>query len=185
VNCVALLRGVNVGGHKAIKMAELKALCDSMRLGRSQTYLQSGNIVFTSDETDRARLAQRMEQRIQRDLGVETTVLIRAAADLSRAIRSNSFKAAAAKEPNRLLVVFLTGKPTTRAFKNLLTTYVGPEQLDLKGEELFIYYRNGVGTSKLTPSLIEKRLEVRGTARNWNTVSALCDLAGSLGTSAI
>lgn len=182
MNYVALLRGVNVGG-KSVKMADLKTLCDSMRWSGVRTYLQSGNVVFTSDERDRARLARRMEEKIEKDLGVETTIIIRSATDLSRTLRSNSFKAAAAQEPSRLVIAFLTGKPTARAFKNLLATYVGPEQLDLKGDDLFIYYPNGQGTSKLTLTLLEKRLDVRGTARNWNTVSALCELAGGLASS--
>lgn len=175
----ALIRGVNVGG-KMIKMEELRLLCESLGLSGAQTLLQSGNVVFRSAEKDRVKLARRIEAGIVKKFGFEARVVMRTSADLRRVIAKNPFKAAKTPNPSSFLVMFLDGKPTLQAFAELRSAYKGPEEMHLAGEELYIYYCNGAGRSKLTNDYIQRRLQVTGTARNWNTVGKLLELTEGL-----
>ena len=176
---IALIRGINVGGHKKIKMADLKVSCEKLGLRNVRTLLQSGNVVFESDEKDRARLAQ----QIQGVLGVEAKVILRTAAELKKIIAANPMLAEAERGPSGFIVMFLDGKPSAADLKTLRDAYSGPEQMELHGTELYIAYGPGMGQSKLTNALIERKLGVSGTARNWNTVTKLLEMAGRSGVS--
>lgn len=176
----ALLRGVNVGGNKIIKMEELRALCESLGLSRAQTLLQSGNVVFQSPERDREKLAKRIERGIQKAFDFEARVVVRTSADLRRVIKGNPFRPAETPNLSSLLVMFFDGKPEARAFADLRSFYKGPEEMHLAGQELYVHYCNGVGKSKLTNDLIQRKLKVIGTARNWNTVQKLLELTTGL-----
>ncbi|HEV2488553.1 MAG TPA: DUF1697 domain-containing protein [Candidatus Acidoferrales bacterium] len=176
----ALLRGINVGGNKIIKMEELRALCESLGLNGAQTLLQSGNVVFRSEEKDRDRLTRLIEGGIEKKFGFEVRVVVRSSADLRRVIAKNPFKAAKTPNLSSFLVMFLDGMPALQAFAELRSAYKGPEDMHLSGEEFYIYYTDGVGNSKLTNDLIQKKLHVTGTARNWNTVQKLLELTIAL-----
>lgn len=166
---IALIRGINVGGHKKIRMADLKVSCEALGLRNVRTLLQSGNVVFESDEKDRARLAA----QIVGVLGVEAKVILRTGAELRKVVDANPMVAEAERAPSRFIVVFLAEKPPAAAMKALRDAYEGPEKMQLHGAELYIEYGSGMGQSKLTNVLIERKLGVAGTARNWNTVTKL------------
>jgi uncharacterized protein (DUF1697 family) len=176
----ALLRGINVVGKKMIKMEELRLLCGSLGLDQAQTLLQSGNVVFRSVEKDREKLAKRIEGGIQKKFKLDVRVVVRTSADLRRVIQGNPFKSGETPNLSWLLVMFLGAQPESRAFADLRGYYKGPEEFHLIGEELYIHYCNGVGQSKLTNDLIQRKLQVTGTARNWNTVQKLLELTRSL-----
>ena len=152
---VALLRGINVGGHRIISMAELRAKFEAEGLRDVKTLAVSGNVVFTSK-------ASKLDQRLSDIAG--TDVIVRTASEWRKVVESNPFPAEANDDPSHLLVMFLDRKPAARF------DWPGPEKWKASGRELFLYYPNGAGRSKLTGALIEKKLGVRGTARNWNTV---------------
>src|SRR5690348_4266888 len=173
----ALLRGINVGGNKIIKMDALRMLCESLGLSGAQTLLQSGNVVFQSEEKNRERLARRIEGGIEKKFGFEARVVVRSSTDLRRVIEKNPFKAGKTPNLSLLQVMFLDWKPEASAFAELRSSYKGPEEMHLGGEELYIYYCNGSGNSKLTNDYIQRKLQVTGTARNWNTVGKLLELA--------
>lgn len=177
---VTMLRGVNVGGHNQIKMEELRALCESLGLRDAQTYIQSGNVVFRAEERDLAHLAERIGGAIHKRCGFLPGVVTRTAADLRGAIARNPFPTQAAKDPGRLLVVFLSAAPDPNALAKTLKINVGPEEIRFDGRELYIYYPNGQGQSKLTLPLLEKTLGTSGTGRNWNTVMKLLEMAERL-----
>jgi uncharacterized protein (DUF1697 family) len=166
---IALIRGINVGGNKLVKMADLKVRCEALGLGDVRTYLQSGNVVFRTASKDRAKLAKDIEGA----LGVEAKVILRSAAELQKVIDANPMPAEAEREPKGFVVVFLEAKPAAAAMQSLRDAYSGPETMHLHGAELYIHYGQGMGKSKLTNVLIERKLGVAGTARNWNTVTAL------------
>lgn len=172
---IALIRGINVGGKKLVKMAELKVRCEAMGLGDVRTHLQSGNVVFRTANKDRAKLAKSIEGA----LGVEAKVMLRSAEELRKVIDANPMSAEAQRDPSGFVVVFLDTKPSAAAMQSLRDAYAGPETMELKGAELYVHYGEGMGRSKLTNVLIERKLGVAGTARNWNTVTALADLAGA------
>jgi uncharacterized protein (DUF1697 family) len=176
----ALLRGINVVGRKMIKMEELRLLCESLALTGAQTLLQSGNVVFRSAERDRVKLARRIEGGIEKEFSLDVRVVVRTSTDLQRVIEKNPFRPGETPNLSSLLVMFLDAKPESRAFADLRSFYKGPEEMHLIGEELYIHYCDGVGKSKLTNDLIQRKLQVTGTARNWNTVGKLLKLAEGL-----
>lgn len=163
---VAFLRGINVGGNNLIPMAALKATCESAGLTDVRTYLQSGNVLFTTTRKDPARL-------IEKALELDVTVIVRTIDELRAVIAKNPFEDEAKTDPGRLVVVFLEREPSAKL------DWPGPEVIKPAGRELYIYYPDGQGRSKLTNAYIEKKLGMRGTARNWNTVTKLLTLPSS------
>jgi uncharacterized protein (DUF1697 family) len=173
---IALIRGINVGGHKKIRMADLKASCEAMGLRNVRTHLQSGNIVFESAKSNRAQLAKEIEAV----LGVEAKVILRSADELKKAIDANPMPDEAQRQPSGFIVMFLDAKPAAAAMHSLRDAYSGPETMQLHGRELYIHYGSGMGQSKLTNAFIERKLGVAGTSRNWNTVTKLLELAANV-----
>jgi uncharacterized protein (DUF1697 family) len=174
---ISLLRAVNVTGYNKVKMDGLRELYESLGLRGAQTYIQSGNVVFKTDAKDLARLQKRIEDAIEKSYGFRTGVMLRTAAELKDIIRRNPFAKRSGIEPNRLVVSFLTGEPAPESKQKIAQIKVGPEELVLDGRELYIYYGGGIGSSKLTPAVIERALKLPGTARNWNTVTKLLEMA--------
>ena len=170
---VSLFRGINVGGHQQIRMDELKTLHASLGLKDVVTYIQSGNVVFTSDNTHPAQLPVQIEDAFAQRFGFRVKVMVRSAAQLEEIIANNPFQDQPQKASNRILVLFLAHRPEKTALEDLRKSYTGPEELRLIGQELFIYYPIGIGRSKLSLPLIEKKLKTMGTGRNWNTVLQL------------
>jgi uncharacterized protein (DUF1697 family) len=177
---ISLLRAVNVTGHNMVKMDALRELYESLGLRDAQTYVQSGNVVFRTSAKDLVRLQKRIENGIEQSFGFRTSVVLRSSDELKDVIRRNPFAKRSGIEPNRLVVSFLAGEPGPDARDKVIQIKVGPEELRLDGRELYIYYGGGIGNSKLTPAILERALKVSGTARNWNTVTKLLDLAEKL-----
>jgi uncharacterized protein (DUF1697 family) len=171
--CISLFRGINVGGNRIVPMSELKSLHESLGLKDVVTYIQSGNVVFTSDEADPAQLSKLIEESFAQKFGFRSQVMVRTSAELEEIIANNPFQNQPEKEPKRVLALFLATRPESTALEDLKKTYNGPEEIYLVGQELFVYYSDGVGRSKLTLPLIEKKLKTVGTGRNWNTVLRL------------
>jgi len=177
---ISMLRGVNVGGHNKIKMDALRALYESMKLREAQTYVQSGNVIFRTDERDIARLAKRIEDGIERKLGFRPDVILRTATEMREVIARNPFAKRRGIEPSKLLVTFLGSDPGAEAREKVLQIKCDPEELRIEGRELYIYFPNGIGRSKLSWAGLEKTLKTPGTARNWNSVTKMLEMAESL-----
>ncbi len=177
---ISMLRGVNVGGHNKIKMDALRALYESMKLREAQTYVQSGNVIFRTDERDIARLAKRIEDGIERKLGFRPDVILRTATEMREVIARNPFAKRRGIEPSKLLVTFLGSDPGAEAREKILQIKCDPEELRIEGRELYIYFPNGIGRSKLSWAGLEKTLKTPGTARNWNSVTKMLEMAESL-----
>ena len=174
--CVSLFRGFNVGGNRIVPMNELKSLHEALGLRDVVTYIQSGNVVFTNDETDPAQLASQIEEAFAQKFGFRSQVIVRTASELEETIANSPFQNQPEKESNRVLVLFLTTRPESNTLEDLKKSYSGPEEMYLIGQELFVYYPDGMGRSKLTLPLIEKKLKTAGTGRNWNTVLRLKEM---------
>jgi len=177
---ISMLRGVNVGGHNKIKMDALRALYESMKLREAQTYVQSGNVIFRTDERYIARLAKRIEDGIERKLGFRPDVILRTATEMREVIARNPFAKRRGIEPSKLLVTFLGSDPGAEAREKILQIKCDPEELRIEGRELYIYFPNGIGRSKLSWAGLEKTLKTPGTARNWNSVTKMLEMAESL-----
>ena len=173
---VSLFRGINVGGQRKVRMDELKGLHESLGLKDVIPYIQSGSVVFKSDETDVERLRRQIEDSFEKKFGFRAEVIVRTAAELREIIDKNPFQGQQDKAPNWVVVMFLATHPDNTVQQHLLTSYAGPEEIFIIGQELYLYYPNGIGRSKLTNSFIEKKLKTSGTARNWNTILQLQQL---------
>lgn len=172
-----MLRGVNLGPHNRIKMDELRALYESLKLQDPRTYVQSGNVVFRTKEKNSPALAKKIQSAIEKKLGCCPNVILRTADEMRKAIAANPFPKEVEREPSKVLVTFLAAEPPRGAESNLAKFKDYPEKLHLKSRELYIYFPNGAGRSKLPWSAIDKLLQVTGTARNWNSVQALLAIA--------
>jgi uncharacterized protein (DUF1697 family) len=177
---VCFLRGINVGGHAIIKMEALRALFASLKLQQPQTYVQSGNVIFKTSERDVELLATRIKQAIERKFACSPAVVLRSAAELRAVVSSNPFAKRTHIEPAKLHVFFLAARPERNAAHRLRQLAIQPEELHLLGQELFIYFPNGVGKSKLPWARLDKALETQGTGRNWNSVTKILELAERL-----
>jgi uncharacterized protein (DUF1697 family) len=175
---VALFRGINVGGHHSIRMDELKQLHESLGLQHVQHFIQSGNIVFRSDGLqDASQLVRLIEDAFEKRFGFHSKVLLRTGTELTSIIASRHFENQDDLDPQRLVVMFMSTAPADREQASLRHSMTGPEELKFSGTELYIYYPDGMGRSRLSNSVIEKKLNTLGTARNWNTVLQLQKLA--------
>jgi len=173
---VALLRGINVGGNQRIAMADLRHVLSDLGHADVQTVLQSGNALFTSESTATVTLAREIEAAILDRLGLTVAVIIRTGDELRAVIAANPLAEAVA-EPARLHVAFLSADPEPGRFDSLDTVVSASEEMRLGVRALYVWYREGAGTSKLTNAVLERRLGVTATSRNWNTVTKLADLA--------
>jgi uncharacterized protein (DUF1697 family) len=177
---IALLRGVNVGGNRRIRMEPLKTLCRSLGLANPQTLLQSGNVVFDAGNRSAGAVRKSLEAAIEAEYGFRTAVLIRDATEMAETIRLNPFEREAIDDPSHLLVMFLEAPPESAAVERLRAGQVGPEKIAVRGRDAFLYYPDGIGRSKLTNAVLEKGMGVAGTARNWNTATRLLAMAEAL-----
>jgi uncharacterized protein (DUF1697 family) len=174
---VALMRAVNVGGRKAV-MSELRAWLAALGFEEARTLLQTGNLVFRSEPTG-AELEALLEREAVGVLGYATDFIVRTGGEWRDVLAANPMPEMAKGDPSHLVVMAMRSAPEASALAALQAAIVGREQVRAVGRELFIAYPDGIGTSKLTGGLIERRLGVRGTARNWNTVVKIGAALGS------
>jgi uncharacterized protein (DUF1697 family) len=176
---IALLRGVNVGGHNMIKMDALRALCETLGHCDVQTYVQSGNVVFRTKERDVAQIVAQIESAIEKKHGFRPDVIVRTTAEMREVIARNPFAKRKEIEPGKLIVTFLADEPSVETKNAVLALKPNPEELRVNGRELYIYFPDGSGRSKLVP-VLSKVMKNKGTGRNWTTVSTLLEMAEKL-----
>jgi uncharacterized protein (DUF1697 family) len=174
---ISMLRGVNLGAHNRIKMEDLRALYVSLKLEDPRTYVQSGNVIFRAKEKNSAALAKKIQNAVQHSFGFGPEVILRTTEELRNAVAANPFAGRREIEPGKLLVTFLAGEPSSAAHTTLAGLKAHPEELHLKGKELYIYFPNGAGRSKLPWSNVERLVKTTGTARNWNSVTKMLAMA--------
>jgi uncharacterized protein (DUF1697 family) len=174
---IAVLRAINLGAHNRIAMADLRAMLGRLKLEDPQTLLLSGNAVFKSGSSSSAALERQLEAASTKHLGVTTDYFVRSAAEWQAMIKANPFPAEANSDPGHLLMMCLRDAPAPAAVKALQDKIKGREVVKAKGKHAYFVYPDGIGRSKLTIAVIEKALGTRGTARNWNTVLKLGELA--------
>ena len=177
---ICLLRGVNVGGHGKIKMDVLRALCESVGLESPQTYIQSGNVVFKTKERNLKQLARKLGDAIEGKAGFRPDIILRTAAELAETLAKNPFAKRRDLNPAKLLITFLAEEPSTAALKELAEIKTDPEEMKIKGHEVFIYFPDGMGRSKFPWPRVGKILGSTGTGRNWNTANKLLEMAKKL-----
>ena len=172
-NYVALLRAVNVSGANKIRMAELKELFLEMGFSNPITYLQSGNVVFSSSQNDTKQLEQLVSSKIKDHYGYEIEVFVLPKLSFLNVYFSNPFNDKKAIDVKKLCVVFLRSFPKIEEFEGINNGPASDEIMTLDSTVIYMYCKNGFGKAKVTNNFLEKKLKLRATTRNWNTVTNL------------
>ena len=181
---IGLLRAVNLAGHNAIGMTDLRELLTSLGMQEVRTLLQSGNVIFRSEIRATARLERLLEDESAKRLDLKTDYFVRTANEWRAMIAANPFVDEATRDPGHLLAVVLKKAPGRQAVAALQRAIVGREIVRATDRCAYIVYPDGIGRSRLTSAIIEKHLDTRGTGRNWNTVLRLALLAKTIGAAA-
>lgn len=174
---ITVLRAINLGAHNRIAMADLKAMLTSLGYVDPATLLVSGNAVFKAPGKSSAAIERMLEAASTETLGVTTDYFVRSAKEWKAIIDANPFPKQAKADPSRTVMMCLRDAPTAAQVKSLQASIKGREIVQADGRHAYFHYPDGQGRSKLTIAVIEKALGTRGTARNWNTVLKLAELA--------
>jgi uncharacterized protein (DUF1697 family) len=168
---VALLRGINLASRNRVAMGDLRRVFEEAGCRDVRTYAGSGNVVFTKQAKDRARLTRTLERAVEDELGVAAAVVLRTPAELRRILAAHPF----GRDTSKTHVSFLTAKPPAKAVAEAKKADVAPDRLGVRGKEVFLHLPNGrqgmrIKTSQLAPLGL-------ATDRSWRTVAKLAELA--------
>lgn len=174
---ISILRGINVGGHNKVRMEDLKALYESLGFSDVTTYIQSGNVIFKTDQDQSVTLiAQNIEKAIEDKYHFFVPVILRSVSEMQSIIALNPFLKEPEIDREKLHVTFLSEKPVSAADKAIQKYDFPPDRFQIIGKEVYLYCPGGYGNTKLSNTFFENKLLVRSTTRNWNTVIKLRDL---------
>ena len=174
---ISMLRGINVGGQKRLRMDTLRVIYEDLGLMNIRTYVQSGNVIFDSTHQDRAGVVSLIEAQIKQSCGYQVEVFIRQAEELQRILSENPFLKGRNVDPNKLHVTFYYRAPSETELSKLTTPAGTTDEFALTEMAVYLYCPNGYGKTKLSNSYFERRLGIPVTTRNWNTVNALYKMA--------
>ena len=170
---VALLRGINVGGHKIIKMDQLRKAFEGLGYADVATYVQSGNVVFKAPGKASDYLSKRIAEMLLGRFSMSVPVIVRTADEIGEVLRNNPFLQEGGIDTSKLHVTFLSHPPQRTAWKGLDAITGGPDQFRCSDQEIYLHCPNGFAGTKLSIAAFEKVLSVGATTRNWNTVNKL------------
>jgi uncharacterized protein (DUF1697 family) len=171
---VALLRAVNVGG-RLVAMSELRSFAEELGFTEVRTFLNSGNLLFSSSKGSSRSIESELEREVESHLRLPVTFVVRGVSEWKSAIAANPFSKESDDDPSHLLVVFLKGPAASGAEERLRQAIRGRERGRVVGATAYVCYPEGIGTSKLTLPVIERAVGVAGTGRNWNTVTKIAE----------
>ncbi len=173
---IALLRGINVSGQKQIKMSELKTLFEKIGFQDVETYIQSGNVIFSAKESSAENLTKKISLAIKKFWDFDVQVIVLTPADLQNILSKNPF-IKRETESDKLYVVFLSAPPAKSDIKKLNPVDFSPEEYKVNENCVYLFVPNGYGKAKLNNNFFEKKLKVIGTTRNWKTINKLFELS--------
>ena len=174
---ISILRGINVSGQKFIKMDALQKMYKNLCFDSITTYIQSGNVVFRSIETEHEKLEKKISKQIKKDFGFEAPVIVLTMDNLSKIIDNNPFLKDYSRDPNFLHVTFLSSKPEKYDIKAIEEKKLSGEEIVIAENAVYLYCPNGYGKTKLNNNFLETKLKVGTTTRNWKTVNKLLQIA--------
>jgi uncharacterized protein (DUF1697 family) len=177
--CVALLRGINVGGAHKVPMAELRPLCEALGWQEVGTYIQSGNVVFRAGAAA-AKLEADLESAIERHFGFAVAVIVRTALQWRALAAANPFPDAARDAPNRVMIALSKHAPAADAAAELQARARDGERVVQAGGALWIDFPAGAGRSRLSPAVLDRLAGSPVTMRNWRTVGKVNALLAAL-----
>ena len=178
---IALLRGINVGPHRRMKMEKLCASCAALGFKNVKTYIQSGNVVFQAAKLSSSAASKKLAAQIVKDFGFSAEVISRTADEMNQIIEGNPLLKEPGVDLSKLHVVFLAETPASPAVKKLEAITLSPDKVRHRGKEIYFYFPNGVSGSSIWKHNLDRVLSVSGTMRNWNTVNTLHKMAVECG----
>ena len=174
---ISILRGINVAGKNKIKMHELSALYKNLGFTEVKSYIQSGNVLFSTTIENPDIVEKMIEEAIRNQYAFDVTLQVRVKSELENIIMNCPFNPVdIVVNGTKVLVTFLKERPAEESVVSLMQHVVPPEELYIKGREVYLFCPNGYGKTKLSNVFIEKKLGVSATTRNWKTVEKLYEL---------
>lgn len=174
---ITLLRGINVGGHHKIQMADLKSWLLELGFEDIITYIQSGNIIFQSTETDTSTLSQSIHQIIKEKKGYQIPVLTLTKQEFEQSISNFPWKDNLEKDPQFFHLTFLDSNPKNSDIEQMSAKSFLPDEFIIKDKTVYLYCPTSYGKTKLNNTFLEKQLKVSATTRNWKTVNELFNIS--------
>ena len=174
---ISILRGINVSGKNSIKMDALKSLYETIGLKDVKTYIQSGNVVFRSEEQNTNNLESTIREQINSKFGYDVKVLVLSPEELEEIIDSVPFTD---RNISKLHVTFLSSIPTTPPVDKIMDKKSDTELVYIVNKAVYLYCPDGYGKTKLSNSFLEKQLKVTATTRNWKTANKLLEMADTI-----
>lgn len=173
---IAFLRGINVGGHRIIPMKALRHLCFELGFEEVQTYIQSGNIIFTAEKTENTELETQLAGAIHQQFGFEVPVVMLLAAELKLIVEKNPFLSEGNTDISHLAVTILAGVPEKALAGKLSHAAFAPDRFEIVDRQVYLNIPGSYHKSKLTNQFFELSLQTTATTRNWKTMLKLCEL---------
>ena len=175
---ITLLRGINVSGQKKIKMADLRALLETVPFQNVQTYIQSGNILFEYEQTAATDLEDKIASKIREKYGFEVPVLVKTPEEISQILENNPFLQDPDKNTDRMYFTLLSEAPAPDRVEKLKTFDYHPEEYVLDGTTVYFFSPHGYGRARMNNNFFENQLKVSATTRNLKTMQKLVEMAG-------
>ena len=175
---ISILRGINVSGQKKVIMGDLKSLYELLGFQNVVTYIQSGNVIFDASVKNKADLKTKIEEAIEEKYKFHVPVEIRTNREIENIIKNSPIGSVdLVEDGTKVLVTFLSSKPSEVKISALQKYVAAPEKLVVVGKEVYLYCPNGYGKSKLSNTFLEHKLGIEATTRNWKTVHKLYELS--------
>ncbi len=175
---IALLRGINVGGNKIIKMKDLAEIFTSFGFKNVKTFIQSGNVIFDSPQSKTESVKNKIEKGLNNSLGYPVDAIIRKKEEIENVIKNNPFKKEIEQPNIKLYVTFLSNSPVNKIKKEVSTYNNDLETFKIKNSEVYVLIRkNDIQKTVFSTNFLEKKLGLLGTTRNWNSVNKILNLA--------
>lgn len=172
---IALLRGINVSGQKQIKMSELKSVFKEAGYENVETYIQSGNILFSTKEKSPDKISAKISTLIKKEFGFDVQLITVTPEEIEQALKKNPF-IKKKKDIAKLYMIFLSSIPSKENLEKLIAVDYSPEEFIYDGKYIYLFVPNGYGKAKLNNNFFENKLKVSGTTRNLKTIKAILEL---------
>ena len=175
---ISLLRGINMTGYNSVKMKDLSELYMHLGFTGIETYIQSGNVIFSCPESMSSKdISTMLERTIHEKFGYNVPVMIRTIAEIKKLMADNPFLDESNFDASKMAVIFLHVEPSDAQIRKVSGVSYPPDKFKITGTEIYIYCPNGFGRTKLYTNFFEQKMGVTGTARNWKTISAILQMA--------
>lgn len=174
---ISILRGINVSGHKMIKMEALRQMFEGLGFKNVQTYIQSGNVIFQHKTTETQKLENKISKKVIEQFYFEIPVIVIVIEEFKEIVKNNPFIRDQSKDAAYLHVTFLSALPEKNNIEKIVEGKYNADELSILDKAIYLYCPNGYGNSKLTNRFLENKLKVLATTRNWKTTNELLRMA--------